>query len=215
MELMRTRPPPRDSPVTDMRVPSVPSIEMVTVLGWRPVPASEGTNSKSRPSSRASSNESRTRTSSGARPKIPATSARSVPCPRYVRANELYSVNVTRARGEGPSERATSAILSAPAVCEEEGPTMMGPRISNADVVIMARTSDRRRPPTLGADGLTRFPRASVSLFRACYKPCGPYFASGSAFSRRASVTSRPSSSSDSPSGGETWFPHSATRTAP
>ena len=65
---------------------------------------------------------------------MPATRALSVPWPRWVREKELNRVKSTRASGRGASRRATRAMRSAPAVCELDGPTMMGPSTSNADI---------------------------------------------------------------------------------
>ena len=50
-------------------------------------------------------------------------------------AKLFHSVKVTRARRPSTSEDATWAHLRAPAVWEEEGPTIMGPRTSKAEVV--------------------------------------------------------------------------------
>ncbi len=81
METILTLPPPRDSPVTATLEPSALCMVTVTVLGCMPAPSSLGRNENSIPASRARSKESRTRTSSGASPRIPATSARSLPWP--------------------------------------------------------------------------------------------------------------------------------------
>ena len=65
---------------------------------------------------------------------MPANKARSVPCPRYVCAKLFHNVNWTFVIDPSRREAATWAQRSAPAVCEDEGPTMIGPNISNAEV---------------------------------------------------------------------------------
>ena len=68
--------------------------------------------------------------SSGRIPSRPATSARSVPWPVPVAAKEPWSSSSAR-RGVLPSSlRVRNPILAAPAVWDDDGPTIMGPMIS-------------------------------------------------------------------------------------
>ena len=108
---------PRLDGELDMEIGASPTPKMDTSTNW---PGS-------------CENASRMRSSSVASPRMPATSARSVPCPRYVCAKLLCSTKRTRATGASMSEAATCARRSAPAVCDDDGPTMIGPKISNAD----------------------------------------------------------------------------------
>ena len=72
----------------------------------------------------------RTRGSSVASPRMPATSALSVPWPDPVAAKEPYRVKTARSGCSPKSFRAMEARAKAPAVCELDGPTMMGPIMS-------------------------------------------------------------------------------------
>ena len=63
-------------------------------------------------------------------PRSPATSARSVPCPLPVAANEPCIYIFASATGSPRSLLDMSPILTAPAVCELDGPTITGPIIS-------------------------------------------------------------------------------------
>ncbi len=79
--VMRAAPPPMDSPRTTVSWPVASVTRMSTVLEWSVASSSTGTNAKCSPACSASAKESRMRTSSAAKPSMPASSARSVPWP--------------------------------------------------------------------------------------------------------------------------------------
>ena len=79
MRVMTAAPPPMLSPRTDTCAPVSSVTSMSTVLGWSTWSAARGVNVKASPAACAQSNESRMRSSSGAMPSMPATSALSVP----------------------------------------------------------------------------------------------------------------------------------------
>ena len=81
MAVICAAPPPMDSPRISVTAPEASFTRMSTVLGWGVWVLSSGWKEKASPASFASWNESRTRKSSGASPKSPATRARSVPWP--------------------------------------------------------------------------------------------------------------------------------------
>ena len=86
--------------------------------------------SKSSPKPPANSKLSGILISSGSKPKSPATIALSVPCPLPVAANEPESI-ISALIGFSPKSFAViRPILQAPAVCELDGPTIIGPSIS-------------------------------------------------------------------------------------
>ena len=64
----------------------------------------------------------------------PATSARSVPWPRIVFANAECSSNRASTGSSSSRARATRESRQAPAVCEEDGPTMTGPTMSRSEI---------------------------------------------------------------------------------
>ena len=143
MRRMTAAPPPMLTPRTSSVSPPSSRISMSTVLGCStssapfarpPTPPSSvaRTNRTPRPASCARSNESRMPRSSAESPSMPATRALSVPCPVPVCANEPCSVNVTCLGRVPHSRRAMRAMASAPAVCELEGPTMIGPMMSRS-----------------------------------------------------------------------------------
>ena len=74
------------------------------------------------------------RGSSTSMPSVPATSARSVPCPRIVFANAECSSKRASTGSSSRSSRATRESRQAPAVCEDEGPTMTGPTMSRSEI---------------------------------------------------------------------------------
>ena len=87
--------------------------------------------------------------SSTAMPIRPAISARSVPCPRYVRANDPESVMTAFAISSSISPRAARPMRAAPAVCELEGPIITGP--------IMSNMSKGMPPPSFAPRVMERF----------------------------------------------------------
>ena len=112
----RAAPPPTDSPRATISSPFASRTRTSTVLGCDTLVLGSTAMPKRRPRSRAICSESRILRSSVCMPSMPATSARSVPCPRYVRANEPYSVNSASTGGASSSWRAICAMRSAPAV---------------------------------------------------------------------------------------------------
>ena len=129
-----TRPPPREEAVISSRFPAASSTRSSTVLGWAPRRAARPRVS-SIPAASASSKERGSRASSGRMPSRPATSARSVPWPVPVAAKEPWSSSSAR-RGVLPSSlRVRNPILAAPAVWDDDGPTIMGPMISKMFIV--------------------------------------------------------------------------------
>lgn len=139
----RAAPPPMDSPRAVSSSPLASRTHTSTVLGWETLDVGSASNDTASPRSRAICRESRMRRSSVWSPSIPAASARSVPWPRYVRANDPYSVNRTSAGGASKSSLTICAMRSAPAVCDDDGPTMMGPRTSLRPKLLMAPPRSR------------------------------------------------------------------------
>ena len=155
-----TRPPPREEAVTSSRFPAASSTRSNTVLGWAPRRAARPRVS-SIPAASASSKERGSRASSGRIPSRPATSARSVPWPVPVAAKEPWSSSSAR-RGVLPSSlRVRNPILAAPAVWDDDGPTIIGPMISKMFIVaqgsfptsklLLGRRRARMRPAPGGA----------------------------------------------------------------
>ena len=137
MRRIAAAPPPTLTPRTSIRSPPASTMRMSTVLGCSTPAASAcasvaRVNANSSPAPFAKKNESRMRRSSASSPSKPATRALSVPCPVPVWANEPYSVMSACAGAAESRRRAIRAMRSAPAVCELEGPTMMGPMISRS-----------------------------------------------------------------------------------
>ena len=127
--LTMMRPPPREEACTSSsRPPAVDSCRMA-VFGCASFNSILSKVNAS-PCSTASAKLSGMWMSSGFMPSRPATSARSVPWPVPVAANEPESVIFAVAGCPPSSRRAISPIRTAPAVWELEGPTMTGPRIS-------------------------------------------------------------------------------------
>ena len=90
-------------------------------------------------------------------PSNPATSARSVPWPWPVAAKEPESAMFAVFGVPSPSSlRAMRPMRTAPAVCEELGPTITGPRISNRFMkhsplcVLYDKDDSRNRPRIQG-----------------------------------------------------------------
>src|SRR3954466_6151812 len=81
------------------------------------------------------SSASRSRSSSGRKPIRPPAIALSVPWPSPVRAKEPCSS--LRARSGAPpiNPRARRPSRHAPAVCDDDGPTMTGPMMSSSDTM--------------------------------------------------------------------------------
>src|SRR3954466_4718095 len=91
------------------------------------------------------SSASRSRSSSGRKPIRPPAIALSVPWPSPVRAKEPCSS--LRARSGAPpiNPRARRPSRHAPAVCEDDGPTMTGPMMSSSDTMRLPGLSLPRR----------------------------------------------------------------------
>ena len=147
------------------------------MLGWAPRRAVRPRVS-SIPAASASSKERGSRASSGRIPSRPATSARSVPWPVPVAAKEPWSSSSAR-RGVLPSSlRVRNPILAAPAVWDDDGPTIIGPMISKIFIVAQGSfpTSmlllGRRRARTRRRRGRNSFP-PSIQIISG--NPWGPY----------------------------------------
>ena len=134
MFVMRMLPPPTDAPRTRTVRPEAPVRWMTAVFGcarsrltfW---------NEKTSPCSSAMASASRMRSSSGAKPRMPAISALSVPWPRYVCANDPCRLMSARTAGSPRTLRAMRPRRTAPAVCELDGPIMTGPTMSNTPCI--------------------------------------------------------------------------------
>ena len=112
------------------------------------------------------------RISSGFIPRSPAISARSVPCPPPVAANDPLKL-IMAFTGSSPSiVLVTYPILTAPAVWELDGPTITGPRISNMFIfyfsilIILAATWRHIRPTDIFKCNSNRY------LFPVVLHPC-------------------------------------------
>ena len=127
---------------TQTCLPLSPTAVIIAVLGWASL-TSLFLNSKSSPISFAISKLSGILISSGSKPKRPATNALSVPCPLPVAANEPDNI-ISAFTGFSPSSLAViSPILQAPAVCELDGPTIIGPSISKTLNSILLQKAKR------------------------------------------------------------------------
>src|SRR3954469_19851007 len=90
------------------------------------------------------SSASRSCSSSGRKPIRPPAIALSVPCPSPVRANEPCSSMRARSGVPPISPRARSPSRHAPAVCDDDGPTMTGPMMSSSETMTSPRLSPAR-----------------------------------------------------------------------
>ena len=135
-------PPPTDAPVTSIRFPLTPLRRSRTVLGCAPF---NWISSKVtlRPRRFASSRLSRSRASSAATSISPPTTARSVPCPRHVRANEPQKPTRASATSSPNSRLATRPMRAAPAVCELDGPIITGPTMSKRFISVSIASASR------------------------------------------------------------------------
>ena len=127
---MTAAPPPMETPRISRVRPSRLSQRMSTVLGWATSVVVSQMISTDTPAAFARAKASATRGSSVASPRMPATSALSAPWPDPVAAKEPYRVKTARSGCSPKSFRAMEARAKAPAVCELDGPTMMGPIMS-------------------------------------------------------------------------------------
>ena len=130
MRRMTAAPPPMETPRISRVRPSRLSQRMSTVLGCATSVVVSQTMSTCTPAAFARAKASATRGSSVASSRMPATSALSVPWPDPVAAKEPYRVKTARSGCSPKSFRAMEARAKAPAVCELDGPTMMGPIMS-------------------------------------------------------------------------------------
>lgn len=129
MAVMAKVPPPVDF-AESFRVLLVVSVMlMVTKFGWSAFGKSETLNSVVRPWCFAIAIASKKRLSVSGQPMRPITKARSAPCWAKVFAYEpsLSKVKTALAGWSVSIERMTEAMWYEPAVCELEGPRMMGP----------------------------------------------------------------------------------------
>ena len=124
-----TRPPPREEAVTSRCLPAASSTFKSTVLGWAPR-STVLPSFSSIPAASASSKERGSRASSGRMPSRPAARARSVPWPAPVAAKEPWSSSSARLGWLPSSFRVRYPMRAAPAVWDDDGPTIMGPIIS-------------------------------------------------------------------------------------
>src|SRR6476661_4593214 len=126
------------------------------------------------------SSASRKRSSSGRKPRSPPASALSVPCPSPVRAKDPWSSIRARSGVPPTSPRTSRPMRHAPAVCDDDGPTMTGPMMSSSETMALPRLLPRRsreqrmkmmtgvRTRDLG-DFLRRSLRDDVSAARAAF----------------------------------------------
>src|SRR5690348_4086120 len=92
------------------------------------------------------SRASRRRSSSGRMPNRPPAIALSVPWPSPVRAKEPCSSMRARSGVPPTIMRVSNPIRQAPAVCDDEGPTMIGPMMSRMETIRRGPRAPGRTP---------------------------------------------------------------------